>query len=176
MEELVRKIKNGDNKAFEEIVHELKPHLYIIAKSRISDEYIISEALQETFIALYLNIKKLKNEESFRFWITKVLINNCNRLAKKNKNSNISYEEANIENNYIIDNEYEDIIDKLDFFKLIEALELEERTLLTMFYLEKYTTLEMSKILKINESTIRSKIKRARDKIKLERGYENNEK
>ena len=81
-----------------------------------------------------------------------------------------------MENNYIIDNEYEDIIDKLDFFKLIEALELEERTLLTMFYLEKYTTLEMSKILKINESTIRSKIKRARDKIKLERGYENNEK
>ena len=65
-----------------------------------------------------------------------------------------------------IDNEYIDIEDKIDFFELLSDLNYEERTIMAMYYSEEYTTKEIADILKSNESTIRSKIQRAKQKIK----------
>ncbi len=171
----MHKAENGDKKAFEEMISMLKPQLYIIAKSRIKDEFVVNEALQETFISLYLHLNRLKYINNVKLWVTKILINNCNRLVKKYKKNNISYDDIGAETFISSSSEYSKLVDELDFFNLIKFLDTEDRTLLTMFYLEDYTSKEMSEILKINESTIRSRIKRARDKIKFERGYENNE-
>ena len=36
-------------------------------------------------IKVFKNIRRLKNIESFRIWIIKILINECNRYYNKNK-------------------------------------------------------------------------------------------
>ena len=65
MEELVVKAKKGDKEAFTQIVLILKEDLYKIAKTRITNEADIEDAIQETMIEAYKSIKKIKNERYY---------------------------------------------------------------------------------------------------------------
>ncbi len=142
--------------------------LYKIARMRLVSEDDVNEAVQETIIETFKNLKKLRKIEYFKTWIIKILINKCNHLYKKEKNNNlfVKYDEENINNNLKAPNYSEKILEKLDFEILIQNLNYEERISLTLYYLENLTTKEISKILKKPDSTIRNQISRGRQKLK----------
>lgn len=50
---------------------------------------------------------------------------------------------------------------------LINSLSNDEQTILTLFYVEGYSEKEISKILDMNYATVRTRIKRAKEKIAL---------
>ena len=172
MEELVEKSKKGDNQAFADLIISIENELYKIARTRLRNEDDIKEAVQETIVKSYSSIKKLRNNKFFKTWIIKILINECNNIYSKTKKNN--FEEYN-ENTIKIEsvNELNTKIDNLDFFILIDNLNYTERIVLTLFYLEEFSTKEISKILKEPEATIRTRLSRARNKLKklIERGF-----
>lgn len=170
MDELISKLKNGDKSAFEEIVKLLENQLVLIAKSRLNNESLAEDAVQETFICLFQNARKIKDISKLKSWTTIVLINKCNKLMKPNKIVEVSYEQENFENFLESEQEYEDITNDIDFFNCINFLNMEERTIVSMYYSEEYTTKEMSKILKMSENTIKSKLLRAKNKIRKKLG------
>lgn len=170
MEKLISKLKNGDKSAFEEIVKLLENQLVLIAKSRLNNESLAEDAVQETFICLFQNARKIKDISKLKSWTTIVLINKCNKLMKPNKIVEVSYEQENFENFLESEQEYEDITNDIDFFNCINFLNIEERTIVSMYYSEEYTTKEMSKILKMSENTIKSKLLRAKNKIRKKLG------
>ena len=89
MNKLVNKAKNGDKEAFCELILIVKDDLYKIAKSRLGNkEDDIFDAIQETIISAYISIGKLKKVLSFKSWIIKILINECNDILKKKSNYN----------------------------------------------------------------------------------------
>ena len=59
MDDLINKAKNGDKTAFTYLIQDIQNDLYRIAKTRLSDDNDISDAIQETMINAYRNIKKL---------------------------------------------------------------------------------------------------------------------
>ena len=126
--------------------------------------------MQETFICLFQNVRKIKDISKLKSWITIVLINKCNKLMKPNKIVELSYDQENFENFLESEQEYEDITNDMDFFNCINFLNIEERTIVSMYYSEEYTTKEMSKILKMSENTIKSKLLRAKNKIRKKLG------
>lgn len=113
-------------------------------------------------IEAYKGISKLKYNQYFKTWIIKILINKCNKQYRRNKKENISYEYNNLDNQ-IKENE---IQTDIDFYIIISKLEYEEKIIITLYYLERYTTKEISKILNKNENTIKTKLSRAKKKIK----------
>lgn len=167
MEELVEKARKGDRKAFTELILKIKNELYKIAKSRITNESDIDDAIQETMIETYRSIKKLKNIEKFKMWTIKILINKCNKIYKKKYMKDISIDEYNMEK-YLISNSYKDIEDDLNFYNLIKDLKYEERIVIILYYMEKYTTKEISKILNMKENTVKSHLFRAKRNIKYQ--------
>lgn len=170
----IEKAINGDKEAFSKIIKQYENKLYIITKSRISNDEDIKDVIQETIMYAYKNIKKLKQVEKFNSWITTILINNCNKLYLKNKLKPVSYEDNQLDNiNLNQDNCYDSLHNDLDFFMLIDFLNIDDKTLISMYYLQGYTTKEISEILKVNESTIRSRISSVRNKIKNRLGKEN---
>ena len=141
--------------------------LYKIAICRLSCEDDIEDAVQETMIETFRSIKKLKKLESYKKWIIKILINKCNHIYKKNKDRNISFE--NVEGKTIYQNKYEQL-EELDFYSILKGLKYEERMILTLFYLEDYSIKEISKVMKLNENTVKTKLKRGKDKIRINYG------
>ena len=162
MEELIKKAQKGNKEAFTEIIYEIRHDLYKIARCRLSCEEDIEDAVQETMIEAYKEIKKLKYNQYFKTWIIKILINKCNKQYRKNKKENISYEYNNLENQ-IKENE---IQTDIDFYIIISKLEYVERIIVTLYYLERYTTKEIAKILNKNENTIKTKLSRAKKKLR----------
>ena len=149
------------------LIYEIRHELYKIARCRLSCEDDIEDAVQETMIETFKSIKKLRKQESYKKWIIKILINKCNHIYKKNKDRNISFE--NVEGKTIYQNKYEQL-EELDFYSILKGLKYEERMILTLFYLEDYSIKEISKVMKLNENTVKTKLKRGKDKIRINYG------
>ena len=165
MEELVEKSKKGDNQAFSKLIISMENELYKIARTRLRNEEDIKEAVQETIIKTYSSLKKLRNSKFFKTWIIRILINECNSVYTKNKKNNFEeYDESIV--NIEATNELKTKIDNLDFFILIDNLNYSERIIMTLFYLEEFSTKEIAKILKEPEATIRTRLSRSRNKLK----------
>lgn len=165
IEELIIRAQNDEKEAFKKLILKIKNDLYKIARMRLYCEDDIEDAVQETIIEVYKNIKKLRKIELFKTWVIKILINRCNKIYKKSaKENKLEYLDENFHEEYSrIEG---DNIGNLDFYNLLKKLNYKERLALTLFYLSDFTTKEISKIVKEPESTIRNRIARARKKLK----------
>lgn len=176
-EQLIEKAQKGDKQAFTDLVLGIKIELYKIAKSRITNESDIDDAIQETMIELFKSIKKLRDPKKFKMWAIKILINKCNKIYKKKHKKDISIDEYNVEK-FIITNSFKEIEADINFYNLIKNLKYEERIIIILYYMEKYTTKEISKILHMKENTVKSHLFRAKKTIKIqlegEKNYEIN--
>lgn len=163
MEELVKRAKNKDEEAFDEIILMIEKEMYLIARTRLSNDEDIADVMQETILICFKNIQKLKDNSLFKTWTIRILINECNKLYKKRKKKFVSINEIELK-----DENYNE--DNISFQILIKNLNEDERTILTLYYCSQYTTKEISNILKIKENTIKSKLLRAKNKLKNEYG------
>ena len=68
--------------------------------------------------------------------------------------------------------EVNDNLEKINFEMFIRNLTSDEQTILTLYYYSGYTTKEIGHIMNKNENTIKTKIRRAKDKLREEYGGE----
>lgn len=145
------------------LVSEYQEVLYRIAKSRLDSEEDVCDAVQNTLISAYRALPKLKNIKYFKTWLIKILINKCNNFYYKPGKNNVSFED--IDQYKIIP--MEDFTSNFGIDYLINSLSKEDQTILTLYYVEEYTEKEISEILKIKYATVRTRIRRAKEKIAL---------
>ena len=79
----VKRAKRGDKEAFCNLVRVNKVAIYRVAKSILNKEEDIEDAVSEAILKAYKNIPKLKNEEFFKTWLIRIVINESNNLYKK---------------------------------------------------------------------------------------------
>lgn len=170
IEKIVKKAKKGCSESFNYLVLHFKNDLYKIAKVKLDNEEDVCDVVQETFIAAYKNINKLRNPKNFKTWLITILINKCNDFYRTSRNNIRFIDDNNLEN--CVSRET-DIHSNLDFFDLISELNSDEKTILILYYSEEYKIKEISKILNMNFDTTKSKLKRARKKIEEKLNKEN---
>lgn len=170
MEEFIVKAKNGDIKSFTEIIKHMEKDLYRIAYTKLKNNEDISDAIQNTMLIVFKSIKKLRQNEYFKTWIIKILINECNKIIKDNLKRNKIIEESNLETfslgkNGSIAVKNEEFEEFLNFNSLISNLNSDEQLIFTLYYKDKFSCEEISKITKLRIGTIKSKLFRGRNKI-----------
>lgn len=163
IENLVKKAKMGDKKAFNKLISTYQKDLYLVAKSKLNSEEDVFDVIQETILTVYLSISKLKKISSFKIWLMKILIAKCNNVYKeKAKTSNIPIDDISNNTSKLEEN---DIGSNIEFYSLLNSLTEEEKDIIIFRYAERYKIKEIANILDINENTVRSKILRAKKKI-----------
>lgn len=170
MDMLIKKAQKGDEEAFIKVVDEYMIPIYKIARSRLKNEENIGDAIQETILAAFSNIKKLKEPRYFKTWIIKILINKCNDIIRDNK---VLYvDDYNLlEDNSLTYSESSD--EKLDFEGVLNKLTYEYRLVVVMYYVNRFTIKEISETLNEKEGTIKSRLSRARQQLKAQYLNEN---
>jgi RNA polymerase sigma-70 factor (ECF subfamily) len=132
---------------------------------RLSSEDDINEAVQNAIVNSFISIKSLKNANFFKTWIIRILINECNHIYSFQKGN--LFEEYNEDMVKEISKDYiNETIDNIDFFNLVKILNYDERMIITLFYSEDLSIKEISKIMNITQSTVSTKLSRARNKLK----------
>ena len=143
-----------------------KDDLYKIAKARLKKDDDVFDVIQETMITVFKSIRKLKDPSCFKAWLIKILISKSNNLYKKDSKKKIVALDdiQNYKKSDYLD--IESIEATLDFNFICKHLKYEERIIIMLFYMERFTDKEIGKILSLNENTVKTKRTRTIQKLK----------
>ena len=117
----------------------------------------------------YKSIQNLEEPKYFKTWIIKILINECNKIYKQNKRKKGVFDELTNDDDYIVTEDINllNIENKLDLENIFEFLNYDEKIAIVLFYDCNYTLKEVAKLLNTSTNTIKSRINRAKKKIKI---------
>ena len=158
-ETYIKRAKKGDIEAFINLMDINKTYMYKVAKSILNNNEDIADAIQETILSCYKNIEKLKEIKYFKTWMTRILINKCNDVIRANKN--IIYIEQEKEEGYS-----ENIEQSVSLRECFDRLKPDYKIVMIMYYDQGFNSKEISEILNINESTVRTRMARGRDYLR----------
>jgi RNA polymerase sigma-70 factor (ECF subfamily) len=84
-EELVASAKNGDRRAFEELVERHKQKAYHIAFGFARDREEAKDLSQEAFLKAFTNLKNFDGRSSFYTWFYRIVVNLCLDYKRRQK-------------------------------------------------------------------------------------------
>src|SRR6266498_5852299 len=93
--------KQGDSRAFRKVVDEFQSRVFSLSFRLLCNEADASDAVQETFIRVWMHLQSFNSEMRFSTWLYKIATNVCyDRIkALKRRNNLISF---NIENTLLL--------------------------------------------------------------------------
>ena len=167
--EVVKTAKKGDVNALEYILTQNMQAMYRVAFSILKNEDEIADAVSNTIVIVFEKIHTLRNEEFFKTWLTRILINECYKICKQNKK--IIYLENCNQDTLVYTDTYTDFETR----NLVKKLDKDLREIVVLYYFEDFSIKEISKILKIPEGTAKSRLFRARTELEKSLIGENKE-
>ena len=154
----VKKAIKGNRSSFEKLILEHKLMMYRVSRTILTNDEDCADAMQEAIIKAFQNIHTLREPRYFKTWLIRILLNECQQILRKRKNL-ISIDEW-IEP-YANEGGYE----KIEIIQLLDVLPTEEQQLLKLYYIEDLSIGNLSLILEIPENTVKTKLRRAREKM-----------
>ena len=157
---LAKKASVGDEECFVALCNLLKTKLFRTAKGILGNESLALDAVSETIFRAYKGIRRLREAKYAESWFIRIQINAANDLLRMQKREILVDE--------LPEGIYHEDHSELEFTKMIETLPPEHREIISLKYYSGYTLHEISGILKIPEGTIKSRLNRALNILRLE--------
>jgi RNA polymerase sigma factor (sigma-70 family) len=164
--EIIKKCKQGDQQGFKALVESYAPRLMGICLRYMKDETTAKDVLQESFIRIFQNIGKYKKTGSFEAWLSRITVTSAlMELRKKRKLPfHVELEQNHVEE--LKENVTAEMtLNKEDILEMIHELPDHYRLIFNLYVIEGYTHGEIATLLEIGESTSRTKLTRARQKM-----------
>ena len=144
---------------FTEHILKSEETLYRVSMSMLKNEKDCEDAVQTAILTAYEKIGTLRNENYFSTWLVRILINVCNKqLNSRNKVVDIK--------------EYQGVSastqQEVEVRLAVESLPMKIRQVIVLYYMEQFSTKEISAILKIPKGTVLSRLAKGRELLKLE--------
>src|SRR3989339_1268230 len=165
-EELVKKIQSSDQELYAIIIERYQNKLLRYANSLIKDEDKAIDAVQESFIKAFINLRSFDGDKKFSSWIYRIVHNEIINLVKKYQ------KEILLPENF--DQASEEDIQKE--FEQKETSEVVERCLrempiiysepLALYYIDEKSYEEIGDILRLPMGTVATRISRAKKLMK----------
>lgn len=154
----VKLAQKGNKDAFVRLINAAEKSLYRVARAILKSDSECADAIQESILKAYKSMGGLREPQYFKTWLTKILINECNRILKNNRKI-IPIEEY-IDQAYTLD-----AYEKIEIQEAVNSLEDEFRIVVILFYFEDMTIKDISQTLDIPEGTVKSRLSRARERL-----------
>ena len=175
--ELIHSILAGDDTAFASLVRKYRKQVHALAWRKIGDFHIAEDITQETFLKVYQSLSTLKNPNQFSGWLYVITNNQCRAWLRKRrieteplKDTDIDVIEGAAYSKYIAAEQAKVSIEiqREVVKKLLSKLKESDRTVMTLYYFGEMTCEEISRFLGVSSSAIKSRISRARQRLKKE--------
>ena len=73
--DLIKRARSGDTEAFIALIEAHRQSLYKVARGFFSEPMDIEDAISETVFSCWEHLSTLKRPETFKTWLTRILIN-----------------------------------------------------------------------------------------------------
>ena len=133
--------------------------LYHTARSILASDEDCADAMQNAILHAFEKLHTLRNDTYFRTWLTRILINECYQIIRTRKPS-VSYEDY-FETHTRIEPE-----GNSEIFSVVMELEKNYRIPFVLFYVEGFSVKEISNMLGISQSTVKTRLYRGRNLVR----------
>lgn len=144
---------------FLSVVKDNSGAFYRYAYSVLLNQQDAEDAVSETILKAFEHLSDLRCVSKMRSWIFQILANTCKTLLRKRQKM-AELRESDLK---ILPQREEYV----DLRECIYRMEPKFREVVLLYYFEDLKTREIAKILEISEGTVKSRLSRARDKLKV---------
>ncbi|TZG00131.1 sigma-70 family RNA polymerase sigma factor (plasmid) [Chryseobacterium panacisoli] len=146
--------------AFEEIYELYWQRIFRLCMGYVNDTNLAQDLAQETFIIVWQQLPKFRNESSIGTWIFRIASNNCLRQIEKEKKFTKTDLPINLE-----EKKQESMEPQIQMlYQFISELPETDRIIISL-ELEEVKQAEIAHIVGLSESNIRVKIHRIKEKL-----------
>lgn len=171
---VVCRAKEGDQKAYAELMQRYKDSIYFMALKMVNNKDDAMDLTVETFGKAFENLDKYKPDFAFSTWLFRIATNNCIDFIRKKRINIVSLhsltdddgEERQFEMRSETLNPEETSIRKQENEKLkniVDQLPLRYRKLIILRYFEEQSYEEIAQQLDLPLGTVKAQLYRARD-------------
>lgn len=177
--QLIHAVLSGDDAAFDILVGKYQKSVHALVWRKIGDFHYAEEITQDTFLRAYQNLSTLRNPRQFLGWLYVIANRLClNWLRKQKPERHLqSLEDTPVEEvakstyaRYVLEQRETEATERRFEIvkKLLEKLSESERTVMTLHYLGEMTPKEIGKFLGVSVEAIRTRLHRARKRLREE--------
>jgi len=172
---LIERILAGDETAFESLIRKYKKQVHAQALRQIDDFQIAEDIVQETFLQVYQRLETLEDPKRFPKWLYVIVNRRCIAWLRKNRLQTQPLEETDISeieteaySRYVAAEHARTTAEaQRDLVqKLLTKLKESDREVITLHYFEEMSSSEIGEFLGVSENTIKSRLRRARQRLK----------
>ncbi|MFP2995053.1 RNA polymerase sigma factor [Spongiivirga sp. MCCC 1A20706] len=163
---LVLSYKTGNKKALTLLVKRWHKKLCRQAYWYTKDMESAKDIAQDSWQSIIKNISRLQNTDQFGSWALTITTRKAIDYCKRNNKWNNNYSFEGLPDDELKQEEINTDDNLIKVKKGLAQLSTDKRQILTLFYLEAYSILEISYMLKIPVATIKTRLFRAREKLK----------
>ena len=175
--QLIQRVLDGDDTAFSALVKKYQRSVHALAWRKVGDFHIAEDITQDAFLKAYQGLSTLKEPQSFGSWLYVITANQCKAWRRKRRTWMQSLEDTSIaqlekatysghiieENEQMTEETQREVVKKL-----LAKLQESDRTVITLYYLGGMTYEEISNFLGVSVGAIKSRLHRARQRLKKE--------
>ncbi|MFD0860944.1 RNA polymerase sigma factor [Sungkyunkwania multivorans] len=164
---LVLSYQSGNDKALALLVRRWHKKLCKQAYWYTKDSHASKDLAQDSWQAIIKNVHKLKDTHQFGSWAMTIVTRKAIDHLKSQKRSNNNFDVQNfssVEKEMEPTTEGDNDLQKVKV--MLKQLPDEKRVILTLFYIEEYSLREIGEILNISVGTVKTRLFRAREKLR----------
>ena len=167
---LVRFAKSGNKAAFGSLVRKYRDPVLALAFDYLHDYELAKDVAQESFIKAFRHINEFKEEARFSTWLYRITVNQAldtRKSLKKQRTGRSLFKERQA-------NRRNDELPKLDLnlddqlIRALDRLSEQQYTAVVLRYFNDRSISEIAGVLECSESTVRTHLQRAMQKIQVE--------
>ena len=151
-----------NKKAFDQLVRKYQsPVRRFFLNQTLGDEQLSDDLAQETFIKAYVNITKFRGMSSFSTWLMRIAYNVFYdevraRHQTEDVDTSVTVARQTVSANDTL---------KMDIYAALALLKPDERTCITLQLIDGYPIDQISKVTGIAENTVKSHLRRGKEKM-----------
>lgn len=164
-EELIQKCKQGNLRHQETLYMHFYSYAMGVGLRYLNDRDDALEVVNDSFIKVFKSIGSFKNEQNFKPWLRKIVVNTAlDRRRKDLKHQN----QIDLENAEYLSFAPQAIahLNSQDILKLLDTLPYVQRTVFNMYEIDGYNHEEIGESLQISASSSRVNLSRAKEKLR----------
>ncbi len=165
----IQKIKEGDVGAYATLVDRHKKMAFNIAMQIIGNREDAEEITQDAFLKAYQALDTYKGESKFTTWLYRIIYNASISKMRKKKLDQVSIDDdynasVNVKTTQSALQTLTNEEQKLFINRALEKMGGDEKTIISLFYLEENSVDEVSDITGLSIANVKVKLHRSRKK------------
>ena len=164
--ELIKSVQSGNVRAFSALVDSHKNMVYSLVFKMVKSAEDAEEIAQDSFVKAFKAIKQFKGEPKFSTWLYRIAYFTAINHLRKNKMLTSEIDMSTFKGDDKDALEDLNAYDQKEYIqKAMNYLKPIEQTLITMFYLEEFSTKQIVEITGLSNSNIKVSLLRIRKKL-----------